>query len=84
MELPENLREVVEEKKKQENVKILFVVPKPLLSSTGTDSSQEADIDKVALAYCMNPTVSFETASWQPEVELLATEQTNAAPGWNH
>ena len=36
-------------------------MPKPLLSSTGTDSSEQADIDKVALAYCMNPTVSFET-----------------------
>jgi hypothetical protein len=36
-------------------------VPKPLLSSTGTDSSEHADIDKVALAYCMNSTVSFET-----------------------
>jgi hypothetical protein len=61
MELPENLREVVEEKKKQASVKTFFIVPKPLLSSTGTVSSEQADIDKVALAYCMNPTVSFET-----------------------
>ena len=61
LELPENLKEDVEDRKKQESLKKFFVAPTPLLSGTLTASSQQADIDKIALAYCMNPTVSFET-----------------------
>ena len=51
MELPENLKENVEERKKQESLKKCFVAPT-------LASSHQADIDKIALAYCMNPTIT--------------------------
>jgi hypothetical protein len=63
MELPANLKEVIEEQQKQASLKKFFVTPQRLHSSTETINSPLQEIDKIALAYCMNPTISFETIS---------------------
>ncbi len=76
LEFPENLKEDVEERKKQESLKKFFVAPTPLLSGTLTASSQQADIDKIALAYCMNPTVSFETMGWKLHQKMHYSSST--------
>ena len=63
MELPTHLKEVIEEQQKQASLKKFFVTPQRLHSSTEKINSELQEIDKIALAYCMNPTVSFETIS---------------------
>ena len=62
MELPDHLQEMIEAQQKQETLKKFFVTPQRQHSSTVESSgSEQEEIDKIVLAYCMNPTVSFET-----------------------
>ena len=64
MELPDHLQEMIEAQQKQETLKKFFVTPQRQHSSTVESSgSEQEEIDKIVLAYCMNPTVSFETVS---------------------
>jgi hypothetical protein len=63
MELPTNLKEMIEEQRKQATLKKFFVAPQRLHSSTESINSELQEIDKIALAYCMKPTVSFENVS---------------------
>jgi hypothetical protein len=63
MELPTNLKEIVKEQQKQASLQKFLVTPQRLHSSTENINSELQEIDKIALAYCMYPTVSFETMS---------------------